>query len=109
MMPQDYPCDVCRATTADFMITQIGTGDVIAVGVECILDWAMPIAEAFMAAGQAEDQAIEAGQAAAESPDPEWEADYPQGRKSKGKAAPTEGDQEQPEVSTAGATADVNE
>ena len=49
-MAQNYRCDVCQDVAADFMITDIRDGEVTAVGVECLLDWALPIAEAYQAA-----------------------------------------------------------
>ena len=49
-MAQNYQCDICQEVAADFMITVIHDGSVQAVGVECLLDWALPIVEAWQAA-----------------------------------------------------------
>jgi hypothetical protein len=46
-MAQPIPCDICGETTADLVVTVIADGQVIGVGVECLLDWALPIAEAY--------------------------------------------------------------
>ena len=35
-MAQQIPCDMCGETSADFMVTNIHTGDTLGVGVECI-------------------------------------------------------------------------
>lgn len=65
-MPQAIPCDICGQTTADFVISYVADGQVVGVGVECVLDWAMPLAEAFQ-------QIVEREQADAERPvEPSW-------------------------------------
>lgn len=46
-MGQPIPCDVCGQTTADFVVTVVHDGQVVGVGVECLLDWALPIADAY--------------------------------------------------------------
>lgn len=53
-MAQNYVCDLCNEVAADFMITVIQDGSVQAIGVECLLDWALPIADAFAQAQQRE-------------------------------------------------------
>lgn len=39
-MAQPIPCDICRQTTADFMITATANGDTLGVGIECLAAWA---------------------------------------------------------------------
>lgn len=46
-MAQPVPCDVCRATTADFVITEVASGDVVGVGIECLEAYTGPIIEAY--------------------------------------------------------------
>ena len=72
-MAQTYQCDVCGEVAADFMVTVIQDGSVVAVGVECLLDWALPIAEAYQAAMDRE-RPIETQNVAATDP-PDQEAD----------------------------------
>lgn len=130
-MAQTYQCDICNATTADFMVTYIANGEVVAVGIECLLDWALPQAEAYQAA-VARQQAEQAGTdtndpgtqdvtaldppeadsgpvAAPAGADDQWEADYPQGRSDGGDGPPNEPAEETSEVVSSGAAADVPE
>lgn len=44
-MAQTYQCDLCQQVPCDFMVTTVNDGEVIAVGIECFEDWAMPIIE----------------------------------------------------------------
>lgn len=79
-MPQTYNCDICHEVAADYMITEIQTGQTIAVGVECVLDWSMPLAEAFNEAVEASQRHEEPATAPVTAEDQQWEEDYPQGR-----------------------------
>lgn len=85
-MPQTYSCDICHEVAADFMVTNISDGRTVAVGVECLLDWAMPIAQAYMDAvdREAGQEAAQGAPGAAQGP--EWEDGYPQGRDTEGAA-----------------------
>jgi hypothetical protein len=87
-MAQTYRCDICNEVAGDFMVTSIATGQTISVGVECLLDWAMPMVEAFQRA-QEEYQAGPGGaEAVAGASGVEWESDYPQGRSQGPETAP---------------------
>ena len=46
-MAQPIPCDVCNATTADFVVTEVASGDVVGVGIECLEAYTGPIIEAY--------------------------------------------------------------
>ncbi len=77
-MAQNYLCDICGAVAADYMITNVQTGQTLAVGVECILDFAMPLAESY-GDSLAREQAGDAGPAPLDDPEAvKWEEGYPQ-------------------------------
>lgn len=46
-MAQQIPCDICGRTTADFLITALGTGDTQGVGIECLSDFAETLTAAY--------------------------------------------------------------
>jgi hypothetical protein len=79
-MAQTYRCDICNEVAGDFMVTSIATGQTISVGVECLLDWAMPMVEAFQRAQQEYQSGPGGAEAVAGAAGVEWESDYPQGR-----------------------------
>ena len=73
-MAQPIPCDVCEQTTADFLITDVSDGSVMGLGIECVLDWAVPIAEAFQAARAHEGDPGPASTVSPQAADKAWEA-----------------------------------
>lgn len=77
-MPATYNCDLCHEVAADYMITDIQTGQTIAVGVECVLDWALPLAEAYKEAVEASERHSEPLAPPAAPEDQQWEEGYPQ-------------------------------
>lgn len=108
-MAQNFECDVCHEVAADFMISVVHDGSVVCVGVECLLDWAMPIVEAYQEAierdqgAQAEPEHVErkvdeaTGEIIESRPEAPpvgegggvegWEEGYPQRGKRRGKSA----------------------
>ena len=78
-MAQPIPCDICQATTADFLISNTQDGSVTGVGVECLLDWAVPIVEAYAAAVAREAGTTPGADEAATAPPDDWEQGYPEG------------------------------
>jgi hypothetical protein len=87
-MPQTYRCDICQEVAGDFMVVSIATGQTISVGVECLLEWAMPLVEAFTRAQEEYQAGSEAAQTPAGAEMAQWEAGYPQGRSEGPEEAP---------------------
>lgn len=79
-MAQTYRCDICQEVAGDFMVTMIATGQTISVGIECLLDWAMPLLEAYEASQQAQAEGSQPAPTPAGAEMAAWEAGYPQGR-----------------------------
>lgn len=77
-MGQAYNCDICHEVAADFMITRIEDGTTAAVGVECLLEWAMPIAQAFMDAVEGGELVPDPLKPPDDPEDAKWEEEYPQ-------------------------------
>lgn len=101
MMPQPMPCDVCNQTTADFVVTEVASGDVIGVGIECLEDYTAPIIEAYKEY-QAREVAEMEAEAEAEilSPpesEPERVTAAPK-RRQKAAAAAVEGQEQSPKT-----------
>lgn len=107
-MAQPIPCDLCNAVVADWVITDQHDGSVMGLGIECILDWAVPIAEAFHAAAAHEGTSDPSSPVSPQVEDKAWEASAGGGRtKSEEAPAETAGD-EDPEVPDSAKAADVD-
>ena len=106
-MASAIPCDICEQGAADFVVTVVSDGSVVGVHGRCILDFALPVAEAFNAAAAHEAEA-EAPSTDGGQPGDTWEDGYPQGRDDddEGQPAP-EGEQGDPEDDEQTASADV--
>lgn len=104
-MAQPIPCDICEQGPADFVITVVSDGSVVGVHGGCILDFAVPVAEAFHAAAGHEPEAAASPQVG-EKPGDGWEDGYPQPDAPKSEAGPPpEGgkveSEDEPETSSA--------
>lgn len=89
------------------MVTAIATGQTISVGVECLLDWAMPIVEAVNQAQLAQQAGTQPADTPAGAEMAAWEAGYPQGRPEGPEAAPEEAPATLGEDSEASTASDV--
>lgn len=106
-MAQPIPCDICELGAADFVVTVVATGEVVGVHGGCILDFAVPVAEAYHAAAGHEPEGDEQSPGS-EQPGDEWEDGYPQGPGPKSEeGSPPEGEAVESEDETETSSADV--
>jgi len=104
---QPIPCDICEQTVADWVITDQRDGSVIGLGIECLLDWAVPIAEAFNAAQEREPAGPDSSPGSAQTGDDEWEASARVAAPKSDEASGTVGDEVDKEADDTAETADV--